>query len=180
MTKKNLKKLMIPIELLVFCLMVFNCSKAKADEPFIYIKTNLNERYMRYNEVISKYGEIWIGYTVANNQIVTETGDERFAIETANFFYKKDDIYISLGSLDRTGLYNKNGTCLKPIPKVALGYTIIGISSSLIEDILGPRLILQSQSNNNSWRETESFVIADIDTQNDTIMLMDMSRFLVP
>jgi hypothetical protein len=136
----------------------------------------LSERYIHYNEVTSKYGDIWIGYTSDNKKIITGGGNERFIIGKAYYYYKKDDNYILLGSVDKTGLYDKNGNCLKKIgiESVAKGYLIAGISSSLIEDILGPSLILQLITNKDSWRETEAFVIIDIDTQQDTLILMDI------
>ena len=164
----------------MLCFIFLNCATAKADETLTYVKTNLSERYIHYDEVVSKYGAIWIGYTITNSNIITETGNERFIIEKAFYYYKQDGNYILLGSIDKTGLYDKNGICLKPVSRVASGYQVAGISSSLINDILGIKLILQSETNISSWRETESFVIADIDIQQDTIILMDMSRFLAP
>jgi len=167
--------------LLMFCFILLNCNKAKADETLTYLQANLSERYIHYNEVISKYGAIWIGYNIANNKIITDSGDERFIIENAYYYYKKDGNYILLGRIDKTGLYDKNGNCLKPVSSVASGYQAAGISSLLLERrTLSPTLILQSQTKSESWRETETFVNIDIDTQQDTIVLMDMSRFLAP
>ena len=167
--------------LIMSCLIILNCTTAKAEDSLTYVQANLSERYIHYNEVISKYGAIWIGYTVANNKITTTSGHERFIIEKAFYYYKQDGSYILLGSIDKTGLYDRNGNCLKPISSVATGYQVAGISSLLLEGrTLSPTLILQSQTNNENWRETETFVNADIDTQQDTIILMDMSRFLAP
>jgi hypothetical protein len=150
----------------------------KNNEELTYIKGPLSERYIHYNEVISKYGDIWIGYTSDNKEIITDGEDERFIIGKAYYYYKKDDNYILLGSVDKTGLYDKNGNCLEKTGSAASGYLIAGISSYLIEDILGPHLILQSITNKDSWRETNAFVIVDIDTEQDTLILMDMSRFI--
>ena len=61
---------------------------------------------------------------------------------------------------------------------VASGYLIAGISSFLIKEIFGLHLILQSITNKDSWLETNAFAIMDIDTQQDTLILRDMSRFL--
>jgi len=167
--------------LLMFCFIFLYCVKAKADESLTYVQANLSERYIHYNEVISKYGTIWIGYNIVNNKIITDSGDERFIIEKAYYYYKKDDSYILLGRIDKTGLYDKNGNCLKPVSRVASGYQVAGISSLLLERrTLSPTLILQSQANSESWRETETFVNVDIDIQQNTIILMDMSRFLSP
>ena len=169
------------IILLIFCFIFLNCVKVKAEQSLIYVQVNLNERYIHYNEVISKYGAIWIGYTIAHDIITTDSGEERFIIDKAYYYYKKDGTYVLLGSVDKTGLYDKNGSCLKPASKIASGYLLVGISSALIDvNILGPRFILQSETNSNIWGEIESFVIVDIDTQQDTLRLMDMSRFLAP
>jgi len=168
------------VKLLLFCFSILNCYTIKADESLVYVKANITERYIHYNEVISKYGEIWIGYTIANEKIITSGGNERFIIEKAYYFYKENDNYILLGSIDKTGLYDKNGVCLRPVQRIATGFSASGISSFLFENIFGPRLILQSDTNSNIWRETELFVNIDIDTQQDTLRLRDMSRFLAP
>ena len=175
---ENIKKVFLC--LLMFCFIFFNCATAKAEENLTYARANLTERYIHYNEVVSKYGAIWIGYTIANSKITTTSREERFVIQKAYYYYKIDSNYILLGSIDKTGLYDKNGNCLKLVPRVASGYQVAGISSSLMDNIFGPKLILQSEIDADNWRETEAFVVTDIDTQHDTIILMDMSRFLAP
>jgi hypothetical protein len=181
MTSGSVDKEKFFLGLVMFCFILLNCATVKADETLIYVRANLSERYIHYNEVISKYGTIWIGYNIANNKITTDSGDERFILEKAYYYYKKDDSYILLGSIDKTGLYDKNGNCLKPVSRVASGYQVAGISSLLLATrTFSPTLILQSQTNSERWRETETFVNIDIDTQQDTIILMDMSRFLAP
>jgi len=167
--------------LAMFYFIFLNCAKAKADETLTYVQANLSERYIHYNEVISKYGGIWIGYTIVNSKITTDSGEERFIIGKAHYYFKKDGNYVLLGSVDKTGLYDKNGNCLKPVSRVASGYQAAGISSLLLEGrTFSPTLILQSQTDSKSWRETETFVNIGIDIQQDTIILMDMSKFLAP
>jgi len=75
---------------LIFCLTILNCSKVRADEQLTYVKADLSETYD--NEVISKYGEIWVGYTIRNNKITNEAGDERFIIEKAYYYYNKREL----------------------------------------------------------------------------------------
>ena len=118
--------------LTIFGFLFFNCSTAKADETIIYVQANLNERYVHYDKVISKYGTIWIGYTIAHGIITTDSGEERFIIEKANYYYKNENNYILLGSIDKTGLYDNNGNNLKPVSRVATGFHVMGVSSSLL------------------------------------------------
>jgi hypothetical protein len=177
MRTKSKDKRMVLWFLTVFCFIFVNCTSAKAEEKLTYVKTSLSSRYRHYNDVMSKYGEIWIGYTVADNKTFTTYDGEFFIIDKAYYYYKKDGNYVLLGSVDKTGLYDKNGALLKEVPKISSDYQIAGISSRLIDDILGPNLVLQSKTNKDSLREGEAFVIVDIDTQEDTITLMDMSWF---
>jgi hypothetical protein len=165
--------------LLSFLFFFLNCFTINANEELIFVKVPLSKQYIYYNDVISKYGEIWIGYTLANELFINEFGHEYFIIEKAFYFYKNNEDYILLGKIDKTGLYDKEGNCIKPISRVASGFSVIGISSSLIEHrILSPIYILQSQTNSRHLRETEVFALIDIDTQQDTIKLRDMSFFL--
>ena len=92
MFNKSDNKLNIIFNLLIFFTIFFNCPTIKADEALIYVRANLSERYIHYNEVITKYGEIWIGYTKEKNSITTEGGRERFIIGKAYYFYKKGEI----------------------------------------------------------------------------------------
>jgi len=172
-------KMLINI-LLVLCFMHLNCTETKADEPLTYVKVPLSERYIHYNEVNSKYGDIWMGYSsIPNSNITIVPGYDRFIIEKAYCYYKKDGSYILLGSIDKTGVYDKNGTCLREVDRIASGFKVAGISSAIlgISGILVPNLILQSETDSNYWRETEAFVILDFDIEQDTLRLMDMSQF---
>jgi len=174
MVIKNVNKKVAFLFQMLFCFMFFNCTVVKANESLIYVQIHLNEKYIHYDEVISKYGEIWIGYTPSKIRYAINN-NKLFVIEKAYCFYKKSNEYILLGSIDKTGVYDKNGNSLyKPILAQQL---IAGISSSLIQDILGPSLIVQSEIINDVWWESEAFVILDIDTKQDTLRLMDMSMF---
>ena len=177
MRTRSKDKRMVLWFLTVVCFIFMNCTSAKAEEKLTYVKTSLSSRYRHYNDVMSKYGEIWIGYTVSNSKTFTTYDGEFFIIDKAYYYYKKDGNYVLLGSVDKTGLYDKNGALLKEVPKISSDYQIAGISSRLIDGILGPALVLQSKINSDDLWEGNSFVTVDIDTQEDTIILMDMSRF---
>ncbi|MDR0475201.1 MAG: hypothetical protein LBH43_16200, partial [Treponema sp.] len=130
---KNEIKRMAFLNLTVFCFIFLNCAAAKANEPLIYVKANLNERYD--SEIISKYGEIWIGYVVSDNNI--PPGEyETFLIEKAYYYYKKNGNYVLLGSIDKTGLYDKNGLCVVPAPApplISSDNEIAGINSNFLK-----------------------------------------------
>jgi len=165
--------------LLILCFMHLNCTETKADESLIYIKVPLSERYIHYNEVNSKYGDIYIGYSsIPNSNITIMPGYDRFIIEKAYCYYMKEGSYILLGSIGKLGVYDKNGSCIKEVDRIASGFKVVGISSAIlgISGILVPRLILQSETDSNYWRETEAFVFLDFDTEQDTLRLMDMSQ----
>lgn len=159
--------------------MLLSCTAAKANEQLVYVQANISERYIHYNEVMSKYGQIWIEYTITSDKIVADSRAERYIIEKANYFYKKDGNNILLGRVDKTGLYDKNGAIIMETPSnIASGFQVAGISSSLVEyNSLAPCLILQSITDSKHYRETEPYAILDFDVHNDTIRLMDMSRF---
>jgi hypothetical protein len=165
-----------------FVFILLNCVSLKANEPVIYVRANINERHRQFNEVMSKYGDIWIGYTIASNTITTTSREERFIIERANYYFKKDGIFILMGSVDKTGLYDKNRTLLRETPRnIAAGFQVAGISSQLIDmSSLTLYLILQSTTNSNIYHETEAYVFIDFDIENDTIKLRDMSMFFGP
>ena len=161
--------------LIILLVFFTNCFATKNKESLIYVQVHLNENYIKLNEGVLKYEEIWIGYRVTNITFINVFGEECFVIEKAYYFYKDKDEYILLGSVDKTGLYDKNEECLKPVPAIPPDYIIVGISSSLVteQNIFGPSLILKSRDKENSFIETEAFVLVDFDTQNDTIKLME-------
>ena len=165
-------KRMIFWYLTMFCFTFLNYAIAKADEPLILVKARINERHIQYNELLSKYEEIWIGYTIVKNMIATESGNERFIIERAYYYYKKDGDHILLGSLDKMGLYDKNGICIYEAPRIPSDFIIAGICSSLLEWSFSPALILQSKNNSDIYRETDGFIAIGIDTQQGTIKIL--------
>jgi hypothetical protein len=114
-----------------------------------------------------------LGYLAADIRF-TSAGEDRFVIDKAYYFFKKGESYIVLGSVDKNGLYDKDGNCIKSLPPVASQYDVIGISSLLIEDPLGPSLALQSKTNG-SIRESNPFVIVDFDTVAESLKLMDLN-----
>ncbi|MDR0475893.1 MAG: hypothetical protein LBH43_19785 [Treponema sp.] len=173
---RNEDKRMVLWVLAVFCFIFLNCPIAKAEDKLTYVKADISHVY--YSDVMAKYGDIWIGYTVTDSRTFPSYNGERFIIEKAYYYYRKDGSHVLLGHVDKTGLYDKNGNCLKEVPKIASEYQVAGISSGLIDNILGPSLVLQEKINSDSLWEGNAFVIADIDTQEDTIILMDMSRLL--
>jgi len=175
MIYSNKNKIYIGFSIML-CLIHLNCVTIKADESLIYVKPQLSEGYLR-NEVSSKYGDIWIGYRrITDSNVTTEAGTERFIIEKAYYYYMKDGNYNLLGSVDKTGLYDKNGSLLREVPRIVSGFQIAGISSYLFTHILGPALILHSVTDYNMWREGGPFVNIDIDTDQDTLKVRDMAQ----
>ena len=179
MLGRIIEKKTIFLYLAVFCFIFLSCAKVKANEPLIYVKANISEHHKHYNEIISKYGEIWIGYIVSDNKIPPEIY-EHFIIEKAYYYYKKGSNYILLGSIDKTGLFDKNGFCLVPSPTAPLissNNQIAGINSDLLEYSFSPTYILQSKTNSYLYIETDFFVAIDIDTQQDTLRPFEMILF---
>jgi len=165
---------------LTLCFFIsLNCVKAEADESMIYAKAILNERHKHYKEIISKYGEIWIGYVVSEIRI--PPGEyNRFLIEKANYYFKNGDNYILLGRIDKTGLYDKHGLCLAPAPTPPLispNNQIIGINSNILEDSFLPTYILQSRIVKDRYIDTDFFVGIDIDTEQDTLRAFESIMF---
>jgi hypothetical protein len=156
--------------MLLMALIIF---KAFAEEEITYVQIQLGESYVHYREVVEKYKEIWIGYSTSNREFASaDTGEKYFVIDSAFYFYKKDGKYVLLGSLNKDGFYDKNNICLKKT-KVSSDYNILGISSSLFENPLGPALVIQSKSKPDEIRRTNAFVIVDFDTNNDSVKIME-------
>ena len=160
--------------ILLINLILANCFNANANDHLIYTRGKILNGYVNYEDVITKYGDIWISYTASNEKIRTTSGKERFIIYKANYFYKMDDAYFLLGFVDANGVYDKNGVCLKNASEIPIANNlhIVGLSSKLVdENILNPTFILKSTTIDNFWLEPDSFAFIDIDTQQDTLRL---------
>jgi hypothetical protein len=177
--KKEVKR-MILLNLTLFCFIIFNCTTAKADEPLIYVKAKLNYRHKHYNEITSKYGEVWIGYFVSDIKI-PPSEYETFLIEKAYYYFKKDGSYVLLGYIDKTGLYDKNGVCLRPAPTpplISSDNEIAGINSNMFEyGCFSPTYILRSKTIRDRFIETDYFVAIDINTEQDTLSAFEDIMF---
>jgi len=162
-----------------FAFTLLNCAVVKAEETKTTYVRAVIHWHEQYEEIISTLGEIWIGYTSANINIVAQGGTGRFIIEKANFYYKGDgDNFILIGSLDETGVHDKDGNLLREIPR-NLSNQMLGISSSLVEEgNFTVRLILYSDRF--GAFESEIWEYLDIDIKNATISLMDRSGFWGP
>ena len=71
--------------LMMLFFMFFNSIIAKANEPLIYVQGKIDKGYINYNEVYSKYGEIWIGYAPSITRFAINK-IELFVIEKAFIF----------------------------------------------------------------------------------------------
>ena len=168
---KNDVKRMFFLNLLVFCFIFLNCAMVKANESLTYVKANLDKQHKHYNEITSRYGEIWIGYVILDDKNNVEAFGS-FIIEKANYYYRLNGNYILLGSIDKSGLYDKNGSCLVAAPSppiISIDNQIVGINPDLLEYSFSPTYILQSKTNSELFIETDFFVAIDIDTLKDTI-----------
>ena len=156
-----------------------NCTVSKADDTKArYVQAIINEYHGRYNEIVSAFEEIWIGYTPANINIITPGGTERFIIERANFYYIGDGgDFILMGSIDETGVRDKDGNLLRAISgTIAQEVQLLGISSSLVEVwSFTVRLILYSDLF--GAFESEVWEFLDIDIENASLSLRDRSGF---
>jgi len=165
-----------------FAFTLLNCTASRADDVnIIYIRAIINENHRQYNEIASVFGEIWIGYTSANIDIAIQGGAGRFIIERANFYYiGEDGDFILMGSVDKTGVTDKDGNLLREISgTIAQGLQVLGISSLLVTDnSLLVNLILYPDRF--GAFESEVWEFLDIDIENATISLMDRSGFWGP
>jgi len=69
--------------LLVFTLL--SCTTSEADEKRTYVRAIMHW-LPHYDEIVSALGEIWIGYTTIDANIVTMWETEDFFIGEANFY----------------------------------------------------------------------------------------------
>ncbi len=163
------------------CVLVILCCAgfAQAEEPLTYVQFSLSKRNIQYDEVMSKYKELWIGYTTSNKTvtipITTSLNEEILILNKVYYFYKRDNKYILMGYVDKTGLYDKNNNILKDVSNVSP--IILGMSSTMIETPLIPNFILQSESNPKEFYETDAFATLDFDIENNSIRLRDLSIF---
>ena len=161
---------------------MLNCTVSKADDTKArYVQAIINEHHGRYNEIVSAFEEIWIGYTSANINIVIPWGTERFVIERANYYYKRDGNLVFLGHVDMTGVHDRDGNLLRAIPDTRPGDAgIVGISSSLIEQwSFTVHLIFRviRPDGSEGYFESEVWEFLDIDIGNASLSLRDRSGF---
>ena len=173
------RKIKIFVCLIICGFILSNCTATKADGSQFFALANISW-HDQYNEIVSKLGEIWIGYTRSTSNIITDSGAERFIMGMVNFYYKRGDNFILMGSVDEIGVHDKNGVLLKAVPNVTTGFQIAGISSLIKDSALGINFILRSITDVNHYRETELWVFINIDIDNATIELVDMRRFFSP
>ena len=79
-----------------------------------------------------------------------------------------------MGSIDKAGVYDKNDIIILKTPRIASGYHIAGISSSLLERSLSPAFILISDTISDDWMETDAFATIDIDVENNSLIKNEM------
>ena len=165
--------------LTVFCFIFLSCATSMANETIAYEKANISERHKHYNEIVARYGEIWIGYIVSKNKISPEIY-EHMIIEKAYYYFKKNNVYILLGYIDNTGLYDKNGLCLVQAPTAPLissNNQIVGINSNILKYSFSPTYVLQSKIKSDLYIETDFFVAIDIDILQDTLKPFERIKF---
>jgi len=176
----------------VFIVVLGNCTEAKMDETEIFVQVNRERVGHQYDEIVSRLGEIWIGYTAANGKMINSLGFELFFIERINYYYKKDGNFIFLGRVDRaTGVHDKDGKLIRAIPTMVPGqrvfgfsnpsepltkseFQVVALSSITVEGLhLTIDLIVQLSTDSSYFDEVIEWAFLAIDVENKTIKLHD-------
>jgi len=169
-------KVLICSLLCIFTLL--SCSETTADESPIFVQADISWLNQSH-EIMSSLGEIWIGYIPISGEITIAAGAGRFLIGRANFYYKVEDNFTFIGSIDEIGIHDRDGDLIRASPvTVGGGFEIAGISSLLAEHRdLTIRFIIQPREDRDYYWETEVWEFLDIDIENASIKLRDRSGF---
>ncbi|MCL2381779.1 MAG: hypothetical protein FWC64_09355 [Treponema sp.] len=162
---------------ILFAFVLVNTATAKAEEMFVQINISWHSQY---DKIISRLGEIWLGYIpVSGKTIITSGGNERFIIKRINYYYKKDGDLIFMGHVDVTGVHDRNGNILRAIPDTRHGDArILGISSIEVEKRSLSISFIFFPATSNSYWESDIWVDLDIDIESASIRLFDRSGFV--
>jgi len=136
-----------------------------SQENSVYSPIKIAQNNPQIQEIQAKYGDLWISFSSNDQKFLTGTGKEHFIIETVYYYYKQNEKYLCLGSVDKNGLYDKEGRLIFPIN--IKQSEKLGISSKLLESPFAPCLVIKTKDG--LIKETNAVVLIDLNISTDSI-----------
>ncbi len=138
-----------------------------SQEDLVYFPVSIAQNNPQYKEIKERYGNLWISIKRIDQNFITGTGKDRFIVESAHYYFKQNDKYIILGSIDRNGLYDKEG---KIIFEINIKQSEkLGLSSKLLESPFAPSIVIKTKDG--LIKETNAIILIELELNRDSISI---------